>query len=840
MIDKINDPSALDGGEPIGLEFEIGGEFPEQLVFDAPELESGEKSQPVEIDVSGLGKRRSDEEFSIPEVYEVDKRYDTQSFIDDPSLPSPTYIPRFTSASEKYGVNGTAYKRSLASAAKKAAETVDPTSEIDEKSSNNARVVIPGAVPVKTDISDESILILKFEESKDAPTISAEEAEIEAIRRDVLVSAHPELADAPAPEPEVEASTVAEAPAEAVTDADPGAPDPFRELMLVDYTPADGDAESPSSDEAPRESSAKASLGEFARPGQRDSVKDRFLDHLMSVKIRLAGAIVLAAILLVTDVLSLFSVDVLALIGLGNVAYARAVIDLQFSVCLVLFALPEIARAIKNVGKRVFSPELVLIVSLAVVVMHDLASVFTHAADYPTFAILLAIQTVAAILSSYHRVSADFISFKLISKNTVKSFLDKRLTRTLPRENLALDGAVDEYSSRIARVFRTAFVSDFFSRTSVAVENSFNNVIMLLSSLGFAVVTAIITRLVNGNSFADFTASCAFVFLLAFPAFSMLIHKLPHHKSAEVNDAEGGAFVGEASISACSDIDVIAYDDTEVFGAEDVSIKKVHLYGKAYNAGKAMHRMYAIFSAVGGPLCSVFSASVEGDGESASDIVIEDDGISATLGSHSIAAGTLEYVKRKGIALPEDDYKTNPTPGDSTKVMYGIEDGEVYVKFFIRYSFSEEFTMLLPSLKDASIVPLIYTRDPNLTVDLFRMLTLGEDIMRVMRKYTLPSVEDKVYRRVSASIVTLGGKLDAVSMVLHAKKYSAYQSALSTSELIAMLAGTVVAVMFAVTGSLSVPMIAFGALQLVWCGYLYLRTHYIFKDKNAKDNDDVI
>ena len=663
---------------------------------------------------------------------------------------------------------------------------------------------------------------------------SAEEAEIEAMRNDVLAAAQPTVAEEPVAEP------VAEEPAPAIEqESNADLPDPFRELSLVDYVPQDSDPETPATD-APAESSAKAAVGEFVRPNQRDLIKDRFLDHLMSVKIRLAGAVVLAAILLAVDVLSLFSVDVLALLGLGGVAYAKAVIDLQFSVCLVLFALPEIARAVKNIGSKVFSPELVLIVSLAGVIMHDIAVIATHTVDYPTFGILLAIQTVAAILASYHRISADFISFKLISKNTVKSFLDKRLTRSLPRENLALDGAVDEYNSRIARMFRTAFVSDFFSRSSRAIENSFNNVIMLLSSLGIAVVTAIITRLVSGESFADFTASAVFVFLLAFPTFSILIHKLPHHKSAEVTDAEGGAFVGESSLASCSDIDVIAYDDTEVFGAEDVTIKKVHLYGKAYNAGKAMHRMYAIFSAVGGPLCSVFSSSVEGEGESATDIVIEDDGISGAIGSHSIAAGTLEYVKRKGIALPEDDYKTNPIPGDSTKVMYGIEDGEVYVKFFIRYSFSEEFTMLLPSLKDASIVPLIYTRDPNLTVDLLKMLTLGDDIMRVMRKYTLPAVDDKVYRRVSAGIVTLGNKLDAVSMVLHAKKYNAYQSALSTSELIAMLAGTIVAVMFAVTGSLSVPMLAFGALQLVWCGYLYLRTHYIFKDKNAKDNDDVI
>ena len=42
MIDKINGSSA-DEQEPMGLEFEIGGEFAEQLVFDAPELSRAKK-----------------------------------------------------------------------------------------------------------------------------------------------------------------------------------------------------------------------------------------------------------------------------------------------------------------------------------------------------------------------------------------------------------------------------------------------------------------------------------------------------------------------------------------------------------------------------------------------------------------------------------------------------------------------------------------------------------------------------------------------------------------------------------------------------------------------------
>lgn len=829
MDNRIN--GSPEGGEQLetGLCFELGDNSGEQLVFD--EVDLSPKAAPVvEIDLSGAPAYPDSEEFQVPDSFEVDKRYDTQSFIVDPMSYSPTYIPRFTGAGENLGMNFTARK----APAPTSTPNVDPTSEIDE-GKEAPHVVISGGNRAP-EVQDESIRVLKFEDVDPSEAQDPEEKEVAALKSVIMEAARPE-SEEEIPEKPIAQESTQQSEVEALS-AD--LPDPFLELTLVDYVPSDNDPETPSAEEAPKESSAKGSLGEFTHPAQRDAIKDRFLDHLMSVKIRLIGALVLALALVAVNVLSLFSVDVLALLGLGGVSYASAVLDLQFSVCLALFALPEILRSCKALIKKVVSAELVIPFSLLMIILHDVAVIASRDEDYPVFGVLIAIQVIVAILASYYRINADFISFKLISKNTVKSFLDKRLTRSLPRENLALDGAVDEYNSKIARMFRAAFVSDFFRRTSVAVENTFNNVLMLLSSIGVSVITALITWLVSGDSFADFTATAAFVFLLSFPSFSMLIHKLSHHSSALETDREHSAFVGEKSLYACSDIDVIAYEDTEVFGTEDVSVKKVHLYGKTYNAGKAMQSMYAIFSVVGGPLADMFAASVEGEGLSIIDAVIEDDGISGVLGEHKVAAGTLEYMQRLGISIPEDDAKTNPPIGDSTKIMYGAEDGEVYVKFFIRYSFSEEFTMLLPSLKAAGIVPLIYTRDPNLTVEFFKMLTFGDDIIRVMKKHTLPSTEDKVYRRVSAGIVTLGGKLDAVNMVLHAKKYTAHQSAMAVGELIAMLAGAALAVIFAFTGSVSVPMLAIGALQLAWCAYLYVRTYHTFKHKNAKDKDNAV
>ena len=346
---------------------------------------------------------------------------------------------------------------------------------------------------------------------------------------------------------------------------------------------------------------------------------------------------------------------------------------------------------------------------------------------------------------------------------------------------------------------------------------------------GIALVTGLVSFFIDGISVVSGAQSLAMVFMFSYPVFSILAHKLPLKHVSKRAAFEESAFVGEASVLEGADVDVFTYEDTEIFGVEDVSLRKVHLYGKAYNTPKAMKQMYSLFSVVGGPLDYVFSAALDRKCSPAQDIVIEDNGISGVLEGHKICAGTEEYMISHGITIPEDDYRTNNSTSDSTKVMYGAEDGEVYVKFFIRYSFSEEFTMLLPDLKEKNIVPLVYTRDPNITGDLLKVLTLGEDIIRVMKKYVPRTAEEKTYRRIDSGIVTHGDKDNAINMVLLAKKYAIFQNSLAAMEMISMIVGAVLAVVLAIGDMFILPATLLSLWQIVWCAVLYIRSKLAFQ-----------
>jgi cation transport ATPase len=292
--------------------------------------------------------------------------------------------------------------------------------------------------------------------------------------------------------------------------------------------------------------------------------------------------------------------------------------------------------------------------------------------------------------------------------------------------------------------------------------------------------------------------------------------------------------VGERAYFDFSAVDVIAFDDTEIFGVEDVNLKRFMLYGDRDNIEKAMRQMYSLFSVVGGPLYKIFAKALDNRVRHApaTAVSIEADGVCGNLSSKVIAAGTEEYMRRHGIAVPEGSKQEFGI--DTTKVMYAAEDGEVYAKFYIRYSFSEEFTMLLPELKREHIVPLIYTSDPNLSNDLLKTLTAGSDCMRVVKKLEPGSDNEKIYRRVSAGVVTYGDKINAINTILLARKHRDFSERVAITELYAISLAAAAGIILSVLG-VTLPSIVYGLWHVAWCFALSLSSKRAFLVEK-KDN----
>ncbi|MBQ8689073.1 MAG: hypothetical protein IJ515_01770 [Clostridia bacterium] len=747
-------------------------------------------------------------EFTVPESYSDtaseprDEQDRTESAPIDTTLVHTTYLPRFTDASESYRMASPDEPRKTEAKPPKRespkphpTSSVDPTAEMDTEHALDGATVVTVGTPTPEEY-DISSTVFKFDTTEEDDTLpTAEElttaTEEETAEAEEEVTLEFEAEEEGAPEAPITAESLA------LEEKKPG---PVSRLEAITSV----------GDETDTNTKKKT---EYTEHTQREAFKDKFLDTVMSLKVRLVASAVIAVLLLVLENLSLFGVDAAQLLGISSLPYAMALLDGQLVICLFVLALPEIIYAFRRlfVGRAV--PELFIPAAAIVLVGYYAAVIIASPAEYALFGLLFALITLGAISAALYKTLADFTNFKKIATPEEKSIVDRKLTRSLPEENLAVDGKVEGYKSKTARIFRASFIADFFKRSGKCAESSGNVIVTLAATFGLGFVAACVAYFIPGGIFAAISTFTA-VFIFGLPAFSLLVHKLPFFHAVKQAEKDGGAIIGETSLYDYSGVDVIGFDDTEVFGEEDVTLQRIMLYGKSENLSKAMHQMASVFSVVGGPLKNLFADSLDHIAPPADRVHIEEEGISGRVDGNEVRAGSLEYMVRNGITVPYDPAQERPL--FSTKVMYAAENGEVYAKFYIRYTFSEEFTMLLPSLEDEGIVPLVYTRDPNVNNELLCTLTAGADKIRVLKKQTLPKSDDTPYSRVSAGIVTSKSKEAVINMLLLSRKYTSFQKKMAAIELAAMSFGSVLALVLAFSGITVIPTVALSLWHICW------------------------
>lgn len=798
-------------GSPL-LEHEKNAPKVEESVLVDPEKEKKKNETPLP----------AGEEFLVPENFSVNEKYNTPVAEEDRPRIWTTYLPRFTEVSENYRmVNDPRPRTGEGTTVRQSTQKVspsDPTAENDTTPVDDAKEVNvsgpnpdPEANPIRL-----SKPTAKPENATPPPALTLEE-EREKIR-EIIGDERMKK-----PEPPKEEKEVPSEPDATVYEM----PDPKSTPTVMDYGVSDIYGEkvsSPKEDEplsilSPEGKNKKGKSSDYTSFSQRFAFKDRFVDAIASLRVRFVASAVLTALLLLLENLGILGVDPVAILRLSSLPGAKALLDLELIVCLFALSLPETIATVRSLTVGRAKCELFLPVSLLFNLAYCLVVVAYDPAVYPLFGGLYGIAVMSAIASSYFAANAEFMSFKLVSINGKKQVVEKKMTRSLERENLALDGTIDEYKSKTARFFNTTFVSDFFRRNSKSAENSQSVLLLFAISLGVSLVTGAVAYFIVGGMVGAL-ASFLLVFMLSFPSLSLLSHKLSYYHSEKESLAEDSTVIGETSYYDYAGVDVVTFEDTEIFGKEDVALQRVMLYGDKQNFTKALKQMSALFTLLGGPLDYIFANALEKRCPPAEHAFVESDGIRGEVEGVTVYAGTEEYMRRYGIVIPTDTTGTKDKVYDTTRVMYAAEAGRVYAKFYLRYSFSEEYTMLLPLLKAEGIVTLVYTRDPNVNNELVHKLTTGEDIIRVMHK-TVPLSEDrKVYPRISAGIVTLGDKTNAINMLLLSKKYVKFQKTLRGTATAAAAAGGVAAILLSLFGVFGVPTLFFAVWQAAWIGVL--------------------
>ena len=750
-----------------------------------------------------------------------------------------TYMPRFTEVSENYRRQGDARVRQRLGIKAQATNSqqsysdeikLDPTAEFDADFSGaeDAKAPINAAV----DESDESISVKKVTSPDDELEIAAER-EREEIRK--LLNSDPK--PAPVEKEEIPEQVEEIAEEEEYTLPDPDA-DELKVYEFVDNNTAKQENKEPDiAEKTAKKSGEKKNDKEFSNPVQRDGIKDRFLDSLISIRIRRIAIGVFAVALVILELLSATRVvDFNLFKGSSNYS-AVGLVDFLLATCIFVMSLPELIGAVKDlIGKKI-TMTLIPIPIFLVYGIYTLIVVYSGAESYTLFGLLFASVVIPVLAASFHRAKADFIAFKMISQSEDKQVIELNNTRDLDVENKALDGAVDEYKSKLSRTHTASFISDFFSNSesgSVCGKH-----FAFICGVPFAVglICAIISYCFTKDILSAMSVFSIIV-MLGCPAFTIMAGKISFFHSQRAALATDSTAIGEDAYEKYAGVDVFAFDDTDLFGPEDVNLKRFMLYGDRGNMDNVMRQMCALFAAVGGPLDYMFSGIIDNRmrHKTASNVIIEDDGICGEVAGHKICAGSEDYMRRNGIAIPQAAIAKDTNTSDTIKVMYSAEDGEVNAKFYIRYSFSEEFTSTIPSLRDSGIIPLVYTRDPNVSGELLATLNAGNCTMRVVKLYDVINEID-VKPRVSARMITYGDKLDAAGMIVLAKKYHKFSCYLKFAELCAMIVGVILAIALAYIARINFKAVPLAAMwQLALCVVLKFFSRVTFLKDSRKDS----
>ena len=610
-------------------------------------------------------------------------------------------------------------------------------------------------------------------------------------------------------EPPVEVTPIEEMGAEiTVSVPDPSiadTPDPFSDI-LRHVSP---DYDMPKASEPAKDTPFST---EFTTYAQQATIKDTFLDKILSVKVRLICAGLLTLALLVLALLPLFGINLVEKLSLYRIPGVMAIVDMQGVLCLLALAFPELLRAWRDIFKGKVRSEFFLFIHFVLMLLYTVFVVILKPVQYPLFGSLFGMLSFLSILSSHYMHKAQFLSFRLLSLSGEKTVCLATPTQSLVHEKFALDGVIDEYKSKCARFFRASFVDGFVTKNKKTSENSIKILTIVCISLVSSLVVGLVSFILKDMRSALYSFMCVFSF--ASPLFYVLSHKLSYFKAERIGLSEDATVVGEDTLMEYAGVDVLTYQDTEIFGVEDVALRRFKLIGEEKDFTKPLRQMASLFGAVGGPLATLFDNALERSVSLSKDVTIETDGIYGTVDGVMVYAGSEAFMHRHQIEIPVDDAASGLEATPTTKVLYSAQEGRVRAKFYIRYSFSEEFTMLLPSLREAGITPLIYTRDPNITPDLLRALTLGGAKVRVMKKYNARSEDNPLYPRLDGGIVTLGERSGMLNMLLLAKRYRKFTR---TVEILLLASTLVGALLGGLLSILYTPMLSILAYML-WHG----------------------
>ncbi len=243
--------------------------------------------------------------------------------------------------------------------------------------------------------------------------------------------------------------------------------------------------------------------------------------------------------------------------------------------------------------------------------------------------------------------------------------------------------------------------------------------ILLPAAAGAALVTAIVSGIINKDFMAAFSAFAG-TFCICCPVFSAFIPAFISRTTSFTLNATGTVITGTDTAEHTSASNAVVIDSADIFDRQNCTMHGMKDF-KAIRIDDVLLYAAALVIKSGGPLRESFEQVIDGRQDilpAVKELTYEDKlGIAARIHNQKVLLGNRNLLVHHNVEVPEKSLEERYSHS-GRKVMYLAVAGKLAAIFVVSYAVDEKLGRYFRVLEDNGIQVLVRTNDVNVTQEL--------------------------------------------------------------------------------------------------------------------------
>ncbi len=580
--------------------------------------------------------------------------------------------------------------------------------------------------------------------------------------------------------------------------------------------------------------------GEEYRSHEQDKhIKETYRRQTSSAVVRLVLGILLAFLMLLTDLLPMFADRLPAAIAGIPMSSAFGLTGIALLVLSVFVSWPLLERGFKGLMRFSPIPASMPVLLLIFTLLYDVITLFYGDCgillNFPT-GMSLIILTVAEIMT----VQRERMTFEVVSAHSRKIVMHPISPR---KKKVVRDGHIvkiinDDAGERAWRVHPTDQVAGYFRRSCEGTVRYRLLSTLLLCTVLSAFVVGLVTLIVT-DAPRDAVTAFLLTVQVALPVSATVSFAYPMLFAARALAPRGCAIVGQSAVDEYAGEKTLVFDDTEMFRSK--SSTEITIKGSGDNK-KYIRYAKRLFRTLGGTLRGISTSdlSEETYEERVEILKIFERGVEARIdGKVNILMGTSSFMVQRGIRVPGESAELLVRRNVESSILYLAFDGKLRLGYEIDYRISGRFEQMAEELSRTGTAIAIETCDPSIQDDfLTRSRKVGQTPIAVVKPARFERHTESLL--CDSGVVATRSARDIAEATAACDHLLENDAQLAAFHRVALVFGSVLVLALSLFGLMtrSVTVIA-AALQAVWCIPTVLVTRKNLMNQQQSENQNV-